>query len=274
MNSRIWKWLSILQSYNIDIQHIPGKRNPADSLSRQSVTDALVKKSSVHDANEAYVQQLRVPEDATDDQIKEALAKLFQKNDGIHSKGSVLKMSSKSIDQAQEQILDQYSSVPSRLDDQAQKSDQDQAKIAVLRSGVILDVQFKREIHSLLKKESPYMEILEELGEGRVEIKKNKEKFKIKRGMLVVHRDDQDTELDYWRMIIPDSTSVKNFVVTEMHAVPYSIHPGVQRTLQKVRRHFYWKGMTGDIRQYVESCPICQVEKADHTLTSWKVTVN
>ena len=271
VNSRIWKWLSILQSYNVDIQHIPGKRNPADSLSRQSVTDALVKKSSVHDANEAYVQQLRVPEDATDDQIKEALAKLFQKNDGIHSKGSVLKMSSKSIDQAQEQILDQYSSVPSRLDDQAQKSDQDQAKIAVLRSGVILDVQFKKEVHSLLEKESPYMEILAELGEGRVEIKKNKEKFKIKRGMLVIHRDDQDTDLDYWRMIIPDSTSVKNFVVTEMHAVPYSIHPGVQRTLQKVRRHFYWKGMTGDIREYVESCPICQVEKADHTLARGKL---
>ena len=34
INSRIWKWLSILQGYDIDIQHIPRKRNPADSLSR------------------------------------------------------------------------------------------------------------------------------------------------------------------------------------------------------------------------------------------------
>ena len=64
--------------------------------------------------------------------------------------------------------------MPSRLDDQVQKSDQDQAKIAVLRSGVILDVQFKKEIHSLLRKESPYMEILAELGEGKVEIKKQR----------------------------------------------------------------------------------------------------
>ena len=115
------------------------------------------------------------------------------------------------------------------------------------------------------------MEILAELGEGKVEIKKNKEKFKIKRGMLVVHRDDQDTDLDYWRTVIPDSTSVKNFIMTELHAVPYSIHPGVQRTLQKVRIHFYWKGMTGDIREYVESCSICQVEKADHTLARGKL---
>ena len=163
-----------MQSYNVDIQHIPGKRNPADSLSRQSVTDALVKKSSVHDANEAYVQQLRVPEDATDDQIREALTKLFQKNDKVNSENSVFKMSNKSIDQDQEQILNQDSSVPSRLSDQAQRSDQDQAKISVLRSGVILDVQFKGEVHSLLEKETPHMEILTELKEGRVEIQNRK----------------------------------------------------------------------------------------------------
>ena len=29
--------------------------------------------------------------------------------------------------------------------------------------------------------------------------------------------------------------------------------------------------MTGDIREYVESCPICQVEKADHTLARGKL---
>ena len=79
-NSRIWKWLSILQGYNVDIQHIPGKRNPADSLSRQSTVDALVKKSSLHDANAAYVQQLRVPEDASDEEIQSALTKLFSQN--------------------------------------------------------------------------------------------------------------------------------------------------------------------------------------------------
>ena len=247
VNSRIWKWLSILQSYNIDIQHIPGKRNPADSLSRQSVTDALVKKSSVHDANEAYVQQLRVPEDATDQQIQEALTKLFQRNVDIKTNESVFRMSTKSIDQVQEQALNQYSSVPSRPSDQDQfsektKTNQDQIKIAVLRSGVILDVQFKNEIYSLLKNESPFDEILKELEGGRMEIKKNDEKYKIKRGMLVVHRENQDSEVDYWRTVIPDSTSVRNFVVTELHAVPYSIHPGIQRTLQKVRRHFYWKG--------------------------------
>ena len=96
------------------------------------------------------------------------------------------------------------------------KNNQDQVKIAILRSGVILDVQFKNEVYSLLKNESPFDEILKELESGRVEVKRNNEKYKMKKGILVVHREDQDDEVDYWRTVIPDSTSVKNFVVTEM----------------------------------------------------------
>ena len=67
----------MLQGYNVDIRHIPGKKNPADSLSRQLITDALVRKSSVTDANVEYVERLRVPEDATNEQIQDALYKLF-----------------------------------------------------------------------------------------------------------------------------------------------------------------------------------------------------
>ena len=54
--------------------------------------------------------------------------------------------------------------------------------------------------------------------------------------MLVMHQAGQGEELDYWRMIVPDDVSTRNFIVTELHAVPYSIHPGVQRTIQRVRK--------------------------------------
>ena len=61
----------------MNIRHMPGKKNPANSLSRQLITDALVRKSSVTDANAKYVQRLRVPEGATNEQIQDALYKLF-----------------------------------------------------------------------------------------------------------------------------------------------------------------------------------------------------
>ena len=77
VNSRVWKWISILQGYNLEIRHIPGKRNPADTLSRQDKKDALGRKTAVHDANADLVKELRVPSDADDNAIQDALRKLF-----------------------------------------------------------------------------------------------------------------------------------------------------------------------------------------------------
>ena len=51
INSRIWKWINVMQGYNLEIRHIPGKRNPADTLSRQDKKGALGRKMVVHDAN-------------------------------------------------------------------------------------------------------------------------------------------------------------------------------------------------------------------------------
>ena len=41
VNRRIWKWVSILQGYDMEIRHIPGKVNPADTITWQvKVKDA------------------------------------------------------------------------------------------------------------------------------------------------------------------------------------------------------------------------------------------
>ena len=57
----------------MEIRHIPGKKNPVDSLSHQLVSNALVRKGSVKDANEEYVMRLRVAKNATNEQIQAAL---------------------------------------------------------------------------------------------------------------------------------------------------------------------------------------------------------
>ena len=66
-----------MQGYNLEIRHIPGKRNPADTLSRQDKKDSLGRKRAVHDANANLVKELRVPSDADDTAIQEALIRLF-----------------------------------------------------------------------------------------------------------------------------------------------------------------------------------------------------
>ena len=82
----------------------------------------------------------------------------------------------------------------------------------------------------------------------------------------------KDVSLDFWRIVVPDDEGIKRRIVEELHSTPYSAHPGIQRTIGKVRKSFYWKGMLGDVRQFVENCPVCQMEKSDHQLAKGKLT--
>ena len=58
-----------MQGYNLEICHIPGKRNPVDTHSRQDKMDALGRKTAVHAAKANLVRELCVPSDADDSPI-------------------------------------------------------------------------------------------------------------------------------------------------------------------------------------------------------------
>ena len=304
VNSRVWKWISILQGYNLEIRHIPGKRNPADMLSRQDKKDALGRKSAVHDANADLVKELRVPSDADDSAIQEALRKLFnaqnqvQEQNRDQSKTSAVEgqaskaQRSESVQALKASVSDQINAVQfsskseseikpkpfssdvnqfssnSNVPVSSSSSVQDsQCKLAVSRSSVSLTNSLRDRINSLLRKEVLYREILEEIeSTGRKEIQRGQEKYRIQKKNLVVHVTGQLDDAQYWRMIVPDDLDVKALLVSELHVVPYAAHPGVQRTIGKVRRYFWWKGMAGDVREFVEACPTCQLEKTDHTM--------
>ena len=85
--------------------------------------------------------------------------------------------------------------------------------------------------------------------------------------MLVAHKKEQNEESQYWRIVLPDDSEIRNLIIEELHAIPFMAHPGVSRTINKVRNSFFWKGMAGDVRAFVEACPVCQLEKTDHTLS-------
>ena len=112
---------------------------------------------------------------------------------------------------------------------------------------------------------------MEELsGEAR-QANKNNLIFKQINALLVVHDQNQDTDLDFWRIVVHYKLEIKEHIVQEMHSTPYNAHPRIQRTIAKVRRSFYWKGILGDMRQYVENCPVCHMPKFDHMLAKGKL---
>ena len=209
------------------------------------------------DANAEYVQRLRVTESASDQEIQDALHQLF-------------KSSPQGIQGPQDQSI-----LTTAPQGQISSTNEDRLPSVIAATSVSkiqVDESFKNSLNSLLHQEAPYAGILEELLGGTRQIKQNNLIFKRLNGILCIHDQNQDDNLDFWRIVVPDNREIKEHVVQELHSTPYSAHPGIQRTIARVRRSFWWKGMTGDVRQFVENCPVCQTEKSDHTLAKGKLT--
>ena len=131
VNKRVWKWVSIMQGYDLEIVHIPGKVNPADHLSRQLLSDATERKGLVNKEQKNFVRNLRVPADATDGDIQNALQRVFQRERETERQSSVQCTTSDS--QCQSSVL-KTQCQSSVLQSQSQRSDYQRQRLVIRNS--------------------------------------------------------------------------------------------------------------------------------------------
>lgn len=74
------------------------------------------------------------------------------------------------------------------------------------------------------------------------------------------YRGDEDQESECWKLWVPKD--LRNDVVHRAHNSPVSAHCGVVKTLDLIRRHFFWPGLVQDVREYIQSCDTCKSTKA------------
>ena len=58
-------------------------------------------------------------------------------------------------------------------------------------------------------------------------------------------------------MYVPDDDSLRMKVITSHHDSPVAGHPGYQKTQELIERHYYWPGLSTDIKSYVSRCDWC-----------------
>ena len=57
------------------------------------------------------------------------------------------------------------------------------------------------------------------------------------------------------RTVIPTTdASLKADILHECHDIPTSGHLGGAKTLELVKRHFYWNAMDKEVKEYVTTC--------------------
>ncbi|KAI3369027.1 hypothetical protein L3Q82_025431 [Scortum barcoo] len=82
------------------------------------------------------------------------------------------------------------------------------------------------------------------------------------------------------RLFVPDA--VRSQVLQWAHSSKLSCHPGINRTISFIKRHFWWRNMEADIRGFVQACTVCARGKSSHqppsgllqpTFCSWAALV-
>lgn len=65
---------------------------------------------------------------------------------------------------------------------------------------------------------------------------------------------------DCWRLWVPQGLT--SLAITNAHCPPLASHPGVAKTLEKLRRSFYWPKMAVQVTTFVQACKTCKETKA------------
>jgi uncharacterized protein with von Willebrand factor type A (vWA) domain len=69
-------------------------------------------------------------------------------------------------------------------------------------------------------------------------------------------------------IVIPNRRSLRMKIMKEFHDVPVSGHRGVEKTLSKVGKLFWWPGIRQEVQQYIGSCIACQSNKSSNKATA------
>jgi transposase InsO family protein len=67
------------------------------------------------------------------------------------------------------------------------------------------------------------------------------------------------------KLCIPNYQSLQCLIIGENHDAPTAAHLGLDKTVEKIKRQFYWPTLLADTQQYIKSCEACQRNKARTT---------
>jgi len=69
-------------------------------------------------------------------------------------------------------------------------------------------------------------------------------------------------ELDFakWKLWVPEQ--LRDSAIRQTHDSIVSAHGGIQKTIERMRRNFYWPGLSKEVRYYMRNCEVCKETKA------------
>lgn len=67
-------------------------------------------------------------------------------------------------------------------------------------------------------------------------------------------------DLPQWKLVVPSSLTQR--LIERSHNPPSSAHRGISKTVEILKRHYFWKTLVPDVKNFINSCTICKSTKA------------
>ncbi|CAJ2661820.1 unnamed protein product [Trifolium pratense] len=116
----------------------------------------------------------------------------------------------------------------------------------------------------MLKLTNPFLENIKEC-------QKTDKKLMEKLALVVEEGKEANFKVDengvvrfHGRVCVPDVPEMKKMILEEGHRSGMSIHPGVTKMYQDLKKLFWWPGMKRQISEFVYACLVCQKSKIEH----------
>ena len=71
------------------------------------------------------------------------------------------------------------------------------------------------------------------------------------------------TDIPIWKLWIP--SDIRKSIIASEHNPPDAAHGGIKKTIERLRRLYYWPKMANEIHDYIIHCDICKQTKAMNT---------
>lgn len=87
--------------------------------------------------------------------------------------------------------------------------------------------------------------------------------FRVENDVIYKHCASSSKNFGYvssWRAVVP--INQRESVMEQCHNPPLSSHGGYHKTIDRVRRDFYWPNMDRDVRSFVRKCEVCKAIKS------------
>ena len=67
------------------------------------------------------------------------------------------------------------------------------------------------------------------------------------------------------RVVIGTDNTLRTKLLSTLHNSELGGHSGERATYHRVKLVFHWQGMKQDVIAFVKACPVCQLNKAEHS---------